>query len=334
MDWVWRICLAFGAMLLVRETEIWLVADYLTDGGLIINSLVYGAIVIVGVSPLFLKMFPNLMGGKQKSNSPENQTRDTNQPNTNDLETTRLSQPFKNTTETDDKISAARRRKDDEKLYEAVAEELSRDEKNEGLWLKAMAETDGDENKTKARYVDFRIRSLKDEKELAAQKSTQNLKTKKDGHKSEIASSDTQMSIETVIELLGDMNYTVSKTPIGFTIKEPMGAKVRIETEEKLLQYFRQKKSNKTGDEVQVNVTLLIEDLEKLKYRVKRKGNGFVVKEPLGGKAFLSSSYELEGYLKQKTNKTTSPHTPTHSLSTPPAGTCDSHSTQHPPMTL
>lgn len=69
MDWVWRICLGFGAMLLVRETDIWMVADYRTDGGLIINSLVYGAIVMVGVSPLFNKMFPRFFGGKRTSNS-------------------------------------------------------------------------------------------------------------------------------------------------------------------------------------------------------------------------------------------------------------------------
>ena len=55
MDWVWRICFGLGAMLLFRETEIWLVADYRTDGGLIINALVYGAIVAIGVSPLLAK---------------------------------------------------------------------------------------------------------------------------------------------------------------------------------------------------------------------------------------------------------------------------------------
>ena len=39
---------------------------------------------------------------------------------------------------------------DDEKYYQAVADELREGRINDGLWTKALARCQGDENKTKA----------------------------------------------------------------------------------------------------------------------------------------------------------------------------------------
>lgn len=47
-------------------------------------------------------------------------------------------------------------------LFERVALELERGETHAGLWAKAFASADGDESKTKARYITFRVSELKE----------------------------------------------------------------------------------------------------------------------------------------------------------------------------
>jgi hypothetical protein len=53
---------------------------------------------------------------------------------------------------------------DEEAIYEEVANELSKDIRKEGLWLKAIQNADGDENRTLALYVKYRSESIKSEK--------------------------------------------------------------------------------------------------------------------------------------------------------------------------
>ena len=64
MDWVWRICLGFAAMWVVRETNIGMVADMRTDNGLFINSVVQASIATLGALPLCFKTI-GLMNGKK-----------------------------------------------------------------------------------------------------------------------------------------------------------------------------------------------------------------------------------------------------------------------------
>ena len=51
----------------------------------------------------------------------------------------------------------------EEKLYEMIAEELSRDEKRVGLWTKALGNAEGDEGKVEGLYIEYRLQSMKDE---------------------------------------------------------------------------------------------------------------------------------------------------------------------------
>ncbi len=53
----------------------------------------------------------------------------------------------------------------DEELYSIVSKELENDKRNEALWLKALQEADGDQDKTMARYTKYRVQELKEEKE-------------------------------------------------------------------------------------------------------------------------------------------------------------------------
>lgn len=49
---------------------------------------------------------------------------------------------------------------DDEKYYQAVADELREGRINDGLWTKALARCQGDENKTKATYIQWRVEQI------------------------------------------------------------------------------------------------------------------------------------------------------------------------------
>ena len=142
MDWVWRICLAFAAMWVVRETDIGIVADMRTENGLIINSVVQALLATLGALPLAFKMFPSLFPGNQKTSSQKNTSKDSQRSISNIGHKTSPIENEGKMHENNNPVSAAQQRKEDEKLYELVAAELSKDQKNEGLWLKAMAATE------------------------------------------------------------------------------------------------------------------------------------------------------------------------------------------------
>ncbi|MBA6413399.1 hypothetical protein H2508_09795 [Parahaliea sp. F7430] len=54
----------------------------------------------------------------------------------------------------------------EEKLYEQVVQELVSGQRRDGLWAKALANSDGLEGKAKALYVRYRVQSIKDEIEV------------------------------------------------------------------------------------------------------------------------------------------------------------------------
>lgn len=45
--------------------------------------------------------------------------------------------------------------------------ELSHDQRRDGLWAKAMANSGGSEEKAKSLYIKYRVQSIKDEAEIA-----------------------------------------------------------------------------------------------------------------------------------------------------------------------
>ena len=48
----------------------------------------------------------------------------------------------------------------EEDIYESIAHELDKKKIKKGVWAKATAEADGDENKTKAIYIKYRYSQL------------------------------------------------------------------------------------------------------------------------------------------------------------------------------
>jgi hypothetical protein len=58
---------------------------------------------------------------------------------------------------------AAANRKDEEALYAMALQELSSEDIRPGLWAKAFADSEGDENRTRATYLKLRVQQIKDE---------------------------------------------------------------------------------------------------------------------------------------------------------------------------
>lgn len=54
---------------------------------------------------------------------------------------------------------------DDTKLYAQAWEELESSERDNGLWAKAFADSEGDDDKTKALYIKFRVEQIKEQQE-------------------------------------------------------------------------------------------------------------------------------------------------------------------------
>ena len=64
----------------------------------------------------------------------------------------------------------------EEQLYEQVVNELSNGQKRNGLWAKALANSDGAEEKAKALYIKYRVQSIKDEIEVSEALNEEKLK--------------------------------------------------------------------------------------------------------------------------------------------------------------
>lgn len=126
--------------------------------------------------------------------------------------------------------SAAANRIAEQYVYEKVAQELEAGVRNNGLWLKALMLTDGDERKTEAEYIKLRVQSLVDEEVVAdaifQQQILEEEKNKKlneqkeaaEKKKSDIAKSNAEY--KEALEILHDLDYEVIGEDGFYTIKK------------------------------------------------------------------------------------------------------------------
>ena len=66
------------------------------------------------------------------------------------------------------KAKLAAKKLAEEQLYEFAAEEIAANNIRPGLWAKAIAESDGDDAKAKARYITLRVETMKAEADLSS----------------------------------------------------------------------------------------------------------------------------------------------------------------------
>ncbi len=151
------------------------------------------------------------------------------------LEEARLFEKFR-------RISAATRLLD-EKLYEQVHSELMIGQKRNGLWVKALANSDGIEEKAKALYIQYRFQSIKDEMEIAgaiAEEAEKFVVPERQRTYTEFTS-ERQKRIDNCEALLHVKSgkYKLKAKGAGWIVFEPLGGREYIDTLENLEQYAR-----------------------------------------------------------------------------------------------
>ena len=67
--------------------------------------------------------------------------------------------------EADKKVGVEKEIETEEDAYERAAEEIENKSQNKGMWAKAFADADGDEQKQKALYLKYRAKQLNDKSE-------------------------------------------------------------------------------------------------------------------------------------------------------------------------
>jgi hypothetical protein len=65
------------------------------------------------------------------------------------------------------KRTSAASRLNEELLYERVVNELESGQTRPGIWGKALADSEGDEQKARALYIKYRVQAIKDEADVA-----------------------------------------------------------------------------------------------------------------------------------------------------------------------
>jgi hypothetical protein len=122
------------------------------------------------------------------------------------------------------KVSAATRLQE-ERLYELVSQELSSGIQRDGLWARAIADSGGNEEKAKAKYIKYRVQSLKDESTVFAPKfENGEVVPRNEREKRALAA----------INLLQSKGIKATKQSSGWLIKDVEGRRQRVHTLEEL----------------------------------------------------------------------------------------------------
>ena len=118
----------------------------------------------------------------------------------------------------------------EEDIYAAALSELESGATRPGLWAKAFAESEGDEPKSKALYIKLRVQQEKDRIQQE--------------HKSAqaIAAEFAQRKAAAFSSLLSHLNlqgYHTTKSGTGWIVREPLGGRVKLSSDDFLLEYAK-----------------------------------------------------------------------------------------------
>jgi len=161
---------------------------------------------------------------------------------------------------------AAVARLNEEALYAQVHTEIEGGDIRQGLWLKALSDSDGNELKAKAKYAKARVKSLKDEAAIAKavlaeqeqvsrekkiheeayrqkqrEENAKERKAKQERERKKRSSGpngDERVSdIDQAKEFLLQRNYKIKSWADGWEIREPLGGRVRVHSDDELVEY-------------------------------------------------------------------------------------------------
>ncbi|SOB75805.1 hypothetical protein SAMN04488490_1445 [Marinobacter sp. LV10R510-11A] len=122
----------------------------------------------------------------------------------------------------------------EEQLYEQVVMELSQGQRRDGLWAKAMANSDGSEEKAKSLYIKYRVQSIKDESEIAEAVTEQEEYNRKN-----VPAIERQKRVNNAEALLRSKGYWLLSRGNGWVVKKPLGGQQPINTLDQLEQYAK-----------------------------------------------------------------------------------------------
>ena len=132
------------------------------------------------------------------------------------------------------RLSSAAARLVEEELYEQVVRELSEGQRRDGLWAKAIAHSDGSEDRAKALYIKYRVQSLRDELEIAADAVNKRAESARAA-----ASGSLEQRVTTAQKALESKRYKLKRKGSGWVILEPLGGRHKVASIEELEEYVR-----------------------------------------------------------------------------------------------
>tara|TARA_B100000989_G_C19452986_1_gene432644 strand:- start:226 stop:672 length:447 start_codon:yes stop_codon:yes gene_type:complete len=138
------------------------------------------------------------------------------------------------------KLNSAKSRLFEERIYELVSKEIESGQKRVGLWAKALATSDGSEERAKSKYIKLRVQSMKDELELDMEK-----QRAFEEHIKEQTVSEEEKRIKKLSEDLKKMGCKVKAVYEGWKIYEPLGGVARLYTLSELESYAERMKERK-----------------------------------------------------------------------------------------
>lgn len=120
----------------------------------------------------------------------------------------------------------------DEAIYASALSEVRSGTPLPGLWAIAFAESDGEQNKAEARYIRLRVQQEKkrrQQEQAATLASAITLAAQAERRKAK--------ELLTVVERLRLKGYEAKRRGVGWTIREPLGGRVRLDSDTSLLKY-------------------------------------------------------------------------------------------------
>lgn len=118
----------------------------------------------------------------------------------------------------------------EEAVYAAALSELESGTTRPGLWAKAFAESEGDQPKSKALYMKLRVQQEKDRIQHE-QKFAQTIAA-------EFAQR-TAAAFPSVLSQLNLQGYHTTKRGTGWIVREPLGGRLKLSSDESLLEYAK-----------------------------------------------------------------------------------------------
>lgn len=128
----------------------------------------------------------------------------------------------------------------DDIIYEEISTELNSGIKHGGLWVKAIENSNGDNEKAKSLYIKYRVRSIKDaiKADRAEQINYENLlKEQEKLLKEQKELDDKNQLFNTSKILLTGKGYTVEQQGLLWVVKDKYGSIDYFEDLEKLYSY-------------------------------------------------------------------------------------------------